>query len=44
MRRCAAAWCAGCTAPTEAGLDGESVLALFMSTFQDTQKEDEETA
>ena len=28
----------------EAGLDGESVLALFMSTFQDTQKEHEETA
>jgi GntR family transcriptional regulator len=28
----------------EAGLDGESVLALFMSTFQDTQKENEETA
>ena len=24
----------------EAGLDGESVLALFMSTFQDTQKEE----
>jgi|SRR5579859_4004297 len=28
----------------EAGLDGESVLALFMSTFQDTQKQHEETA
>jgi len=28
----------------EAGLDGESVLALFMSTFQDTRKEREETA
>lgn len=28
----------------EAGLDQESVLALFMSTFQDTQKENEETA
>src|SRR5215472_16204173 len=28
----------------EAGLDGESVLALFMSTFQATQKEGEETA
>jgi GntR family transcriptional regulator len=28
----------------EAGLDNESVLALFLSTFQDTQKEDEETA
>ncbi len=28
----------------EAGLDGESVLALFQSTFQDTQKEHEETA
>jgi DNA-binding transcriptional regulator YhcF (GntR family) len=28
----------------EAGLDGESVLALFMSTFQDTQRENEETA
>jgi len=28
----------------EAGLDGESVLALFMSTFQDTQREHEETA
>jgi GntR family transcriptional regulator len=25
---------------SEAGLDGESVLALFMSTFQDTQKEE----
>ncbi|HZC76177.1 MAG TPA: GntR family transcriptional regulator, partial [Ktedonobacterales bacterium] len=24
----------------EAGLDAESVLALFMSTFQDTQKEE----
>jgi len=29
---------------SEAGLDNESVLALFMSTFQDTQKEQEETA
>ena len=29
---------------SEAGLDNESVLALFMSTFQDTQKEHEETA
>jgi GntR family transcriptional regulator len=28
----------------EAGLDNESVLALFQSTFQDTQKEHEETA
>ncbi len=28
----------------EAGLDSESVLALFLSTFQDTQKENEETA
>ncbi|HEY7348619.1 MAG TPA: GntR family transcriptional regulator [Ktedonobacterales bacterium] len=28
----------------EAGLDSESVLALFMSTFQDTQREREETA
>lgn len=28
----------------EAGLDSESVLALFMSTFQDAQKENEETA
>jgi GntR family transcriptional regulator len=28
----------------EAGLDGESVMALFLSTFQDTQKENEETA
>src|SRR5260221_6687293 len=28
----------------EAGLDGESVLALFMATFQDAQKEHEETA
>ena len=28
----------------EAGLDSESVLALFMSTFQATQKENEETA
>ena len=28
----------------EAELDGESVLALFMSTFQDTQRENEETA
>src|SRR5260221_14773525 len=28
----------------EAGLDGESVLALFQSTFQDTQREHEETA
>src|SRR5215467_3747752 len=27
----------------EAGLDEESVLALFMSTFRDTQKENEET-
>jgi GntR family transcriptional regulator len=26
----------------EAGLDNESVLALFLSTFQDTQKEHEE--
>jgi GntR family transcriptional regulator len=25
---------------TEAGLDNESVLALFMSTFRDTQKEE----
>jgi GntR family transcriptional regulator len=25
---------------TEAGLDSESVLALFMSTFRDTQKEE----
>jgi GntR family transcriptional regulator len=24
----------------EAGLDGESILALFMSTFRDTQKEE----
>ena len=29
---------------SEAGLDNESVLALFMSTFQDTQQENEETA
>ena len=29
---------------SEAGLDNESVLALFLSTFQDTQQEDEETA
>src|SRR5262249_57034702 len=29
---------------SEAGLDSESVLALFLSTFQDTQKEHEETA
>lgn len=29
---------------SEAGLDGESVLALFMSTFQDTQNQTEETA
>ena len=28
----------------EAGLDSESVLALFMSTFQATQQENEETA
>jgi GntR family transcriptional regulator len=28
----------------EAGLDSESVLALFLSTFQDAQKENEETA
>lgn len=28
----------------EAGLDSESILALFMSTFQDAQKESEETA
>lgn len=28
----------------DAGLDDESILALFMSTFQDTQKENEETA
>jgi GntR family transcriptional regulator len=28
----------------ETGLDSESVLALFMSTFQDTQQEHEETA
>jgi GntR family transcriptional regulator len=28
----------------EAGLDSESVLALFMSTFKDAQKETEETA
>ncbi len=28
----------------EAGLDGESVLALFLSTFHDTQQEHEETA
>ena len=28
----------------EAGLDDESVLALLLSTFQDTQKEHEETA
>ena len=28
----------------EAGLDGESVLALFMSTFQDAQNQGEETA
>jgi GntR family transcriptional regulator len=28
----------------EAGLDNESVLALFLSTFQDTQKAHEETA
>src|SRR5215472_18427854 len=27
----------------EAGLDGESVLALFLSTFQDAQQEHEET-
>ena len=28
----------------EAGLDSESILALFQSTFQDAQKENEETA
>jgi|SRR5215469_2598950 len=28
----------------EAGLDGESVLALFMSTFQDAQDQKDETA
>ena len=28
----------------EAGLDSESMLALFQSTFQDAQKENEETA
>src|SRR5258708_25088609 len=28
---------------TEAGLDQESILALFLSTFQDAQKEREET-
>src|SRR5579883_1669484 len=28
----------------EAGLEEESILALFLSTFQDTQKESEETA
>jgi GntR family transcriptional regulator len=28
----------------EAGLDNESILALFLSTFQDIQKETEETA
>ena len=28
----------------EAGLDAESILALFMSTFQDVQREGEETA
>jgi hypothetical protein len=34
----------GLTSAYEAGLDSESVLALFLSTFQDTQKENEETA
>jgi GntR family transcriptional regulator len=29
---------------SEAGLDQESILALFLSTFHDSQKEQEETA
>src|SRR5215467_5103206 len=41
LRRSLARWIASAYA---AGLDSESVLALFMSTFQDTQKETEETA
>jgi GntR family transcriptional regulator len=41
LRRSLARWIASAY---EAGLDSESVLALFMSTFQDTQKEGEETA
>src|SRR5215467_7988869 len=41
LRRSLARWLASAY---EAGLDNESVLALFMSTFQDAQKEHEETA
>ncbi len=41
LRRSLARWL---RSAYEAGLDQESVLALFMSTFQDTQKENEETA
>jgi GntR family transcriptional regulator len=41
LRRSLARWL---RSAYEAGLDGESILALFMSTFQDTQKENEETA
>ncbi|HLJ79985.1 MAG TPA: GntR family transcriptional regulator [Ktedonobacterales bacterium] len=41
LRRSLARWIASAY---EAGLDGESVLALFMSTFQATQNENEETA
>lgn len=41
LRRSLARWIASAR---EAGLDNESVLALFMSTFQATQNENEETA
>jgi GntR family transcriptional regulator len=41
LRRSLERWIASAYA---AGLDSESVLALFMSTFQATQNENEETA
>lgn len=41
LRRSLARWLHSARA---AGLDNESVLALFLSTFQGTQKEHEETA
>ncbi len=37
LRRSLARWLASAR---EAGLDGESILALFMSTFQDAHKEE----
>lgn len=41
LRRSLLRWLASAR---EAGLEEESILALFLSTFQDTQKEREETA